>query len=164
MNRALLPRSGVVLALVAALVAGGAGLYSWVALGLGALGFICFAAGALTDGPALVTAGAAGLFGCVVVGGVQDAPTLLVLVGTAATILAWDSARTALTLDEQLGRTTSAGTVTLVHAGATALVGALAVGTGYGIFRVARGGEAAGAFLFLLVAAVVLASALAGRD
>lgn len=164
MNRALLPRGGVVFALVAALVASATGLYSWVALGLGALGFVCFAAGSLTDRGWLVTAGAAGLFGCVIVAGTQDAPPLVVLVGTAATVLAWDSTQTALALDEQLGRTTSAGAIPLVHVGATALVGALAVGTGYGIYQVTRGDEAAGAFLFLLVAAVVLASALGGED
>lgn len=157
-------RVGAAVAVVAALVAVAAtGIYAWVAFGLGLAGVTCLGVGAVSGRSGLVTGGAALLFGCVLVGGVLGAPTVPLLVGAVATVVAWDSAQTGIVLGEQLGRNTPATRIELVHVGGTALVGVVAVAAGYGIFRIAQDGQAPGGFFFLLVAAVVLASAVAAR-
>lgn len=139
------------------------GLFAWSSFMMGLIGILCLSAGVLTGRGRLVSFGAIGLFACVVITGALGAPSLAVLIGAVATVVAWDSGQNAISLGQQLGQKSPARTIELVHTGATALVGAVAISAGYGIFLVARGGESSSAFFFLLLAAVFIASGIASQ-
>ncbi|MFB6129790.1 MAG: hypothetical protein ABEJ28_03105 [Salinigranum sp.] len=154
-------RFGTAVAGAAGVVALGAGgLYSWQALGIGAAGIFLLAAGLAVGRRGAVTLGAAALFADVVLAGATGAPVVPVLVGTVAAVVAWDVGLTAIGLGEQLGRAAPTTRLEAVHAGVGALVGAATAGLGYGVYRTASGGQPLLALVLLLLAGLLLASAL----
>lgn len=149
------------LSLAAGLVAVLAGgLYSWLALALGAVGFLTLAAGLVrgTDRP--VTLGAVGLAGGALAAGVEGAPAPAVLVSVVAAIVAWDVAGNAIGIGRQLGREAGTRKAEAVHAAASAAVGLATAGAGYGLYRAGTGEQPVAALVFLLVAAVLLLETL----
>lgn len=77
---------------------------------------------------ALATAGAALLFVSVLNSGVTYGSSRLVLLAAmVGVVAAWDAARHAITLGDQVGRQAVTGHVELAHVGATLLVGGLIV-------------------------------------
>lgn len=144
----------------AVLTVGVTGLYSWFTLGFGVAGVALLAVGLGIGRQALVTLGGACLFAGVLVAGIDGAPPAALLLGAVATVLAWDSASTALGLGAQLGRETATRRIELAHATATALVGGAGAVVAFGIYSLVTG-EASPTAIFLFVLAVVLiASAL----
>lgn len=107
-----------------------------------------------------VTLGAVLLFASALLAGVWGAPALALLVGTAMSVLAWDTAGTAIDLGEQLGREAATVRVQAAHIGASALVGLVTIGISYGIYRSVAGGQPLAALVFLLLAALLLTEAL----
>lgn len=78
---------------------------------------------------ALATAGAGLVFIAVLNSGVAyDSGRFTLLLATAGVVAAWDAARHAITLGDQVGQQATTGSVELVHIGATVLVGAVFVG------------------------------------
>jgi len=136
------------------------GVYSWLALALGGVGFLVLTAGVLVGNRAGVTTGAAVLFLGVLGAGFDGAPALVALVGTVAAILAWDCATTAISLGRQLGRDAPTGRLELVGAATTAAIGTGAAAVTYGLFVLVEGGESLTALVFLVLAVVLIASAL----
>lgn len=136
------------------------GLYSWLALALGALGFLTLSVGLVrgTDRP--VTLGAAGLASGGLAAGVEGAPAPAVLVSVVAAIVAWDVAGNALGIGRQLGREAGTSRLEAVHAATSAAVGLATAGAGYGLYRAGTGEQPVAALVFLLVAAVLLLETL----
>jgi len=154
-------RLSSVLAVSAAFVAlGASGFYSWPALAVGAAGLVLLAAGVARGSTAAVTLGAFGLFVGAIVAGVRGAPVVPVLISATATVLAWDIGGYAVSIGRQLGRDADTARIEAVHATASAGVGTVTAGVGYGLFRAATGGQPVTALLFLVVAAVLLIGAL----
>ena len=154
-------RLSSVFASVAALVAVTLpGMYSWLALGTGAVGLVVLVVGVLAGRQAVVTVGASVVFVAVLVAGLEDAPAFVLLTATVLVILTWDSASTALSLGEQLGREAPTSRIEVVHATATAAIGSGAIAVAYGTYQVAGGEGSLTAVVFLLLAAVLIASAL----
>jgi len=157
-------RAGSAIAVGAALVTLVAvGAFSWPALALGGLGVLAVAAGVTLARHDAVTTGAATLFLGVLAAGVQGAPIPALLVGAVATVVAFDSAGTAIDLGAQLGRGAPTRRLELVHAGATTLVGAVAGGVGWAVYQIGVGTAPLTAPVLLLVAALAVAGALAAR-
>lgn len=150
-------RLSLVVGLVAVL---SGGLYSWLALALGATGFLTLSVGLVrgTDRP--VTIGAAGLAGGALAAGVEGAPVPAVLISVVAAIVAWDVAGNALGVGRQLGREAETGRLEAVHAATSAAVGLATAGAGYGLYRAGTGEQPVAALVFLLVAAVLLLETL----
>lgn len=149
------------LSLMAALVAVlSSGLYSWLALALGALGLLTLAAGLARGTTRPVTLGAAGLVGGALAAGVEGAPVPAVLVSVTAAVVAWDVAGNAIGVGRQLGREAGTQRVETVHAAASATVGLVTAGAGYGLYRLGTGEQPVAALVFLLVAAVLLLETL----
>ena len=154
-------RPGSLFASVAALVAVGLpGLYSWLTLGAGMLGLILLGSAVLGGRQSAATVGSGLVFVGVIVAGLEGAPEVVLLVATVATVLAWDSASTAISLGRQLGSETPTTKVEVVHVGATALVGGAAVAIAYGLYTVVAGEGSLTAVVFLVLAAVLFASVL----
>ena len=154
-------RTGAVLALLPALVAALAGgLYTWPGLLAGVAGFLGLVTGLARGSRTAVTLGAAGLFGGAVLAGTEGAPVGPVLVGAVAAVVAWDTATTAVSVGEQLGRAAETRRLEVTHALASAGVGAVTVGLSYGVYLAGACGRPVAALLLLLVAAVLLALAL----
>lgn len=132
------------------------GPYSWGTLVVGSLGLVAFFLGVFTARQAGVTAGAALVFLGVLLAGAEGAPGLVVLVGTVGTILAWDSASTALSLCRQLGRDAPTARLEGVRVATTGLVGAIAAGGVYGIYAVVAGEGTPTALVLSLFGVVLL--------
>lgn len=139
-----------------AVAAGGTGLGG----ALGVFGLLLLGVGQLRGTRTAVTVGALLGFGGVVAAGASGAAPAVVLVGTAAAVLAWDLGEQAINLGEQLGRSARTRNAELVHAANSTLVAAAAIGIGYGLFLVAAGGQPVPALVLLLGAGVLLAAAL----
>ncbi|MFC6976793.1 hypothetical protein ACFQL1_22160 [Halomicroarcula sp. GCM10025709] len=154
-------RLSTVVAVVAAIaVVAGTGRYSTLALGSGLLGFALVTVAVLTERQALLTLGCAGLVAAVLAAGAGRAPTLVVLAGTVAAAVAWDSGRTALTLADQLGPTADVTRLELVSIGSTLAVGCVAGAFVWRLARVELDRAPSVAPLLLLVAGIALAGAL----
>lgn len=144
----------------AAAVIVGLGLYSWLTLAIGAVGLLALGAGLATARQDAVTAGGVFLFGGVLTAGLDGAPALVLLAGAVATVLAWDSATTALELGDQLGRTALTWRAELAHVTLTGLVGLAGLGVAYVIYvSVTWNASLTGVFV-LLFAVSVLSSVL----
>lgn len=151
--------SGVALVAAVATIAL-TGLYSWGTLVLGGLGLVTLGLGVFTSRQAAVSLGAALVFLGVVFAGIDGAPALVLLLGAVGTILAWDSASTALSLGTQLGRNAPTARLEVVRVTTTGLVGIGAVGGAYGLYTFAAGEGSLTAILFSLLGIVMLAFAL----
>lgn len=144
-------------ALVALLASG---LHSWPALAAGTLGLLLLVAGLVRGSDAAVTVGAFGLFAGAIVAGARGAPALPVLVSVTSAVLAWDAGGSAISVGDQLGRDADTRRLEAVHLTASALVGAMTAGVGYGLYRAGAGGRPVAALVLLVVAAVLLVAAL----
>ena len=151
-----------IVAAVAALVASGA--FSWIGLAIGGVGVTILGVGVALARHDAVSLGAAALFAGVLAAGVEGAPVIALLAGGVATVVAWDSAGTGIDLGAQLGREASTGRLEIVHAAGTAVVGGLAATAGWSIYQISLGSRPLAGPVFLLVAALCLAGALAARD
>jgi hypothetical protein len=144
----------------AAIAAGTSALASSVGIALGAGGFLVVVAAVVRGSRRAVTLGAVALLVAVLFGGLQsDAPYLL-LPGVMATVLAWDLGEQAINVGEQLGRAAETTQLEAAHAAGSTVVAVGAGGLGYGIYLVSSGGQPVTALVFLLLAVVVLTSAL----
>jgi len=125
----------------------------------GFLGLVLVAAGAsraseraLTYGTGVQTLGVA--FAGFAGGGVEAT-----LAAAVAVVIAWDLGDHALSLGADVGRNGRSRRNLLVHAAGTLVVGALTAGIAYGTYLAATGGQPIAALVFLLLGAVVVASA-----
>lgn len=87
-------------------------------------------------------------------------PLQTLLVGTVATVLAWDLGENAVGLGAQLGRRAETYQVELAHGIGSAAVGAAAVVAGKAVAGVGTPGFPLGVFALLLIGLVLLAGAL----
>mgnify|MGYP006277973027 FL=1 len=90
----------------------------------------------------------------------RDGGLIGILGATVAGIAAWDAARHAITLGEQVGRAGSTARTELVHVGATGVVGVATIAISVAVWRVQVTDLPLLALVFLLGAAVVLLLAL----
>jgi hypothetical protein len=154
-------KTGTTITLVAGAVAtvfalfGGPSGFGVAVVGLAILGF-----GLLGVRQTLVDLGALVLFAGVALGALQGAPVLSVLLGTVASVVAWDAGGTAMSMGRQMGREAATKRAETVHALVGTAVGLVAIGGGYAIYRVAGGGKPTAALLFMLLAIGLLVSGL----
>lgn len=131
------------------------GLYGLVVLGLGLLpvrrGWETRLA---TLGVGLV------LVGVLFSGVTRDAGLIGVLGATVAGVAAWDAARHAVTLGEQVGRSAATTRVELVHVGATVVVGLASAALAVGVWTLRITDLPLVGLVFLLAAGAVLLLAL----
>lgn len=153
--------SGAVSASGALLTASAVGWYSLDAFGVAAVGAVVVVAGLVLDRRVCLVGGAVGLVAGVLLGGIRGAPVWALLVGVSGAVVAWDAGDTALVLGRQLGTQARTRRVELVHLAGTLLTASLAAGVGYGVYRVATGGQPVAALLLLLLAGALLVRALA---
>lgn len=147
-------------AVAAALVALSPGIYGGAALAAGAVGFVVLLGGVTRGVQPVVTVGATALLVGAILAGLDGAPVEVLLLAVTATVTAWDAGRNAITVGDQLGREAETLRLEAVHLGATAITGTLTASAGYAIYRTVTGGAPVLALLFLVLAAVLLASAL----
>lgn len=155
-------RTGMGLALLGGVLASVPLIASRPALLPGTLGLTVFAAGLAYGSRPGVTLGAAGLFSGVLIAGVLGAPPEVLLLSTAALVIAWDVAENAIGLGEQLGRTADTRQAELVHAAGSAIVAAGGATFAYVTFRAVGGTQPAAALVLLMFGGVMLASSLRG--
>lgn len=129
-----------------------------VAFGVAGIGSVT--AGLVRGSRRLVTLGAGALFGGVLLAGLAGASVESLLVGTAAVVLVWDVGEQAINVGEQLGRAAVTARGETAHAAASTVVGASGVGLGYAVYVLTTGGQPMTALVFLLLSAVLFASAL----
>ena len=154
-------KPGITISVVAATTASVFALFGGAsAFGVTMIGFAIFGFGLLGARRDLLDFGALGLFGGVAFGALQGAPVLSVLLGTVASVVAWDAGGTALSMGRQMGRETSTSRAETVHALVGTAVGLVAIGLGYTIYRAARGGQPTSALILMLLAVVLLVSGL----
>ncbi|MDZ5812952.1 hypothetical protein U4E84_16550 [Halorubrum sp. AD140] len=126
-------------------------------VGVAAVGL---AAGSTRRSPRTLSwAAGAGVVGLAVAGYRGGSVEPLLASGVALAV-AWDVADHGLSVGEQVGRGARARRNVAVHAGTSALVGALAVAVAYGVYVAAAGSQPVAALALLLFGAVALASAL----
>ncbi len=148
-------------AVAAALVAAAAtGPFSTTAVALVGAGVAFLAVGVARDSRRAITAGGVGLLGGALAAGAAGAPVLPVLVGVAATVVAWDLGGRGVDLRAQLGEATDTGRLEAVHVAASVGVAVAVAGVGWGVYRAGTGGQPVAALAFLLLAAALVASAL----
>lgn len=163
----LLPSTGVGIATptLLALIGG--------VLGVGALYVLVVATGFVVGDPVLrwpsgVVLGSGLLLLATFVGAAADATPLLVFVGVAATLAAWDLGSTAADVGHHLGRDAETRRAELVHATGTVGVGvvgiALASAAVYLLGPLAVAGERAGAAVLLVLVALVAVAILLALD
>lgn len=153
--------AAAVAAIVAVLVAGvgsPAGL-AFGAVGAGALG-VGLAVGNRT---AIDVGGIVLFFGAVVVSGLEATVVGPTVVGTIATVLAWDIAHTAIDIGEQLGREARTRRLEAVAIVSSLLVGLIAGTIGYAVFVAGAGGQPAAVVVLLLLAAALIIVGLGAR-
>ncbi|WP_136687221.1 DUF7519 family protein [Halorhabdus amylolytica] len=98
-------------------------------------------------------------FGAVVAAGISSLSAGLVLVGLVAAVLAWDIGEQTIGVGEQLGTEAQTRRPIAVHAAASTLVGAIAIGGVYVTYLTVTGGQPLLALvLFLGGGAIVLLS------
>lgn len=136
------------------------GFYSWPALAAGTIGLLLLAVGLARGTNAPVTIGASGLFVGAIVAGAQRAPVIPVLVSVTFTVLAWDVGGSAISIGRQLGRDANTMRLEAVHMAASAVVGAIVAGIGYGVYRAGTSEQPVAALVFLVIAAILLVEAL----
>jgi len=119
--------------------------------------------GALRGSTRLVSLGGLALTGGVVLAGLAGGGPEALLLGALGALLAWDVAEHGIGIGEHLGREARTARVELVHAAVTLLIGAVAAGVGYAVYRGIAGGQPMAALVFLLVGVVAAVAALRRR-
>lgn len=112
-----------------------------------AVGTVAMGVGVSRGSRWIHTTGAGLAFGGVLLAGARGAPSVLVVVGAAAALLAWDAGEHAVGLAHQVGADADARRNLLVHVGATATAAcgiALLAGGVYLLAAAGRSGAAAG--------------------
>lgn len=144
----------IIAALVAAFTSSPFALIA-LPLGLGGVGMI---AGTLfrNGSRRLISLGTASLFISIVISGGFGAPVELLLVSTIATVLAWDLGQNAISLGEQMGRQTETQRNEVIHAAASAIVGAAGAGLGYLIYLTSAGGYPISALVLIVLGIIFL--------
>ena len=127
---------------------------------IGFTGLLLVAAGVVRGWRRAVTLGALLLLGGVVAAGLESASAPALLVGTAATVLAWDLGEQAVNVGEHLGRVATTRRLEAVHAATSGLVAVGGIAVGYGLFLAATGRQPVPALVVLLAAGLALAAAL----
>lgn len=100
------------------------------------------------------------LIGVLVSGVVHGATRPYLLAGAAATVVAWDIGEQGINLGEQVGSRASTWSAELVHAGGSAIVGAVGIGLAFGVYAVGFDRIPLVGLLLLLAGAVTLTVAL----
>ena len=144
----------------AALAAGTSALSGTFALAGAIGGFALLTAGVVVGSRRGITLGAGVLLLGALVGGLLSGAAYLLLPGVIATVLAWDLGEQAINVGEQLGRDAETTQLEVTHAAGSTVVGVGAGALGYGVYLVSSGGQPVTALVFLLLAVVVLTSAL----
>ena len=137
-----------------------AGVASPLGGALGAVGLLAVTAGVTRGSAGAVAAGALGLFGGVVLGGLAGGGPFVLAGAALGAVLAWDLGEQAVTVGRQVGRAADTRRGELVHAGASLLVGVASAGVVLAVYETVAGGFSAAALVVLLVAGTVLAAGL----
>lgn len=157
-------RSSIVAAVAAVVAVFAAGIGGTSALAFAAFGLVVFAVGLGIGHGRAVDAGALVVFFGVVVGGLGTITVGPTVVGTIATVVAWDVAHGAIDLGDQLGREAETGRLEAVQVVSSLLVGLLSGTAGYAVYVVGGEGQPTGAVVLLVVAAVLIVVGFGGRD
>lgn len=125
-----------------------------------ALGVLTLLVGVRTARHGVVDAGGFVAVLGVAIAALNDATAPPVLVGTAASVVAWDAGTNAVSLGRQLGREADTARVETLHALAGSAVGLVAAAVGFALFAVGPTRQPVTTLFVLLVAAVLLVVAL----
>ncbi|MFC7138716.1 hypothetical protein ACFQMA_02555 [Halosimplex aquaticum] len=125
-----------------------------------ALGTVVLLAGVRRATHRAVDVGGLVAFVGVVLAALGDAPAPAVLVGTAASVVAWDAAGNAVSIGRQLGAEADTARAETLHAATGALVGLVSAGLGLVLFEVGPTRQPVTTLFVLLVAAALLVVAL----
>lgn len=123
-------------------------------------GLLLFTAGLVRVSRPWLSVGALTLFAGVLVAALAGRGLPGVLLGGAATMLAWDFGERAVNLGAHLGRAGVTRRLRAVHAGTSLAVGALGVGTGYATLALSPGPLPLVALVALCLAVVFLVAVL----
>lgn len=126
------------------------------AIGFGALGIAILGLGLARGQAGSLDVGALVLFFGLVAGGIESNAVEPLVVGTIATVLAWDLGHSAVDLGSQLGREARTIRLELVQFVSSLLVGLVAGTIGYAVYVLGAGGQSAGAIVLLLLAAAFI--------
>ncbi|WP_225741180.1 DUF7519 family protein [Halorussus halophilus] len=152
--------SAALAASAAALAAVATGLASTFGLGVAGPGFLVVLLGVLRGSRRAVTLGTAALLVGTLVSGLASPSVFLLLPAIIGTVLAYDFGEQAINVGEQLGREAETTRLEVMHAAGSTVVAVGAGGFAYAVYVAAAGGQPVTALVFLLIAAVVLTSAL----
>jgi hypothetical protein len=120
------------------------------------IGLVVLATGLFTGRRSLVTLGATGQLVGLFITGASNVPTVRVLVGIAAAVVAWDVGQYAVGLGDQIGRTAPTRRAELRHAGTSLTIAAGTAGIAYTLFLGAAGNQPTTALVALLSTAILL--------
>lgn len=151
------PALGVLAAVLAAAVAVVATGFGPPGGPLAAIGAVVLLVGVVRRVRRFLVAGAATTFVGALAAGLSGASPAAVLVGAAASVLAWDLGEHALGLGAHVGDRADSRRAVLVHAGASTAFFATVVAVAYAVYRLARGGNAGPAVVLLAGAAALFA-------
>ncbi|MFC7075515.1 DUF7519 family protein [Haloarcula halophila] len=154
------PRFSVGLSALATLVVLALAAPAPAPLGVGLLGALLGAVGVVRDRDGLLTLGAVGLFGAVLLARTAGRSPVWLLAASVPVVLAWVTARHACRLGRQMGRSVPTLRVELVHAVSTLAVLVGGGGVGYLTYRSAVTSTSPLAVGLLLLAAVAFTVAL----
>lgn len=142
------------LAVVSTLAGGG------VAVGLAGIGVPVLGLALLAGYPRAIDFAGLLLLSGVTYAGVVGASIPVVLVGTVATVLAWDTANYAFSVGFQLGRETRTERVESLHAAGSTGVGVVVAVTGYALYLGGADGLPVTTVVVLLLGALALLAVL----
>lgn len=131
------------------------GATSTAGLAFGTVGSVAIAFGLIRGTRAAIDGGSLALFLGVVASGLAVDGVEAALVGTVATVVAWDLGQGAIDLGDQIGRDSSTARLESVHVVSSLLVGLLSATVGYAIYVVGSGGQPAAVVVLLLAAFLV---------
>lgn len=99
------------------------------------VGMLAFGAGVVRGSRGWLAVGGMGLFAGMLLAGLIETSPVFPLVGTAATLIAWDVGEHAIGVGEQLGREADTRRQELAHAGLSVCVGGIGLGTALVVAR-----------------------------
>lgn len=129
---------------------------------LNLFGLLLLVGGTARERGSLVTIGAGSFVIAILVAGLGGTNPVLLLIATAATVLAWDAGIQAIDLGAMLGRDAQTTRPLVVHSAASTAIAAIVAGLGYAIYHVVSGGQPVTALVLLLFGALVLIAMFRG--
>lgn len=132
-------------------------------LGAGLVGAVVLIVALVRGYRSLLDVGCLVLFVGVVVGGLEGGTVEVALVGTVATVVAWDVGQAGIDVGDQLGREAETTRLELVHVVSSVLVGTGTVAVAYAVYAVAADRQPVAAVVLLLVAATLVTLGLGTR-